>query len=257
MGFVKTKEEIAAIQRVLKQPRFVGAEMLTLDFLTKPETVKAILPPGLGPVAEPLVTAMVGRWRSNCVADFTGGAIYVMARHKTIEAPYVLSMFMDQDSAIIFGRDLFGEPKKQAKTTLQRRGPFMHGFVERHGVRLIEIKATLEKDLGPAKATGANFNIKATPAADGSGCEDDPVLTLAEFDNALNTRREGMGTLKLGSTVHDPLADLPIVKVLRANYIEGELISRCRALARLDRVAYVPYLYGRLDDWSKLDTENV
>jgi acetoacetate decarboxylase len=257
MGFVKTTEEIAAIERVLKRPRFVGAEMLTLDFLTAPATVAALLPPGLEPVAEPLVTAMVGRWRSNCVADFTGGALYVMARYRAIEAPYVLAMFMDQDSAIIFGRDLIGEPKKQARTTLQRRGRFMHGYVERHGVRLIEIKAELNRDLGPANVTGANFNIKATPAADGSGCEDDPELTLAEFENSLTTRREGTGTLRLGSTVHDPLGDLPIVRVLRANYIEGDLISRCRALARLDRVAYLPYLYGRLDDWSKLDTENV
>ncbi len=257
MGFVKTPQEIAAIERVMKAPRFVGAEMLMIDFLTKPETVKAILPPGLEPTKEPMITAMVGRWRSNCVADFTGGAIYVMARHKEIEAPYVLSMFMDQDSAIVFGRDLFGEPKKQAKTTLQRRGDFMHGYVERHGVRLIDIRATLTKDLGPASASGMNFNIKATPASNGDGCEDDPILTLAEFDNRLTTRREGSGILRLGSTVHDPLGDLPIVKVVRANYIEGDLLSRCRSIARLDRKAYVPYLYGRLDDWSQLDTENV
>jgi acetoacetate decarboxylase len=257
MGFVKTTQEIAAIQRVLKAPRFVGAEMLMIDFLTRPETVKEILPPGLEPTAEPMVTAMVGRWRSNCVADFTGGAIYVMARHKEIEAPYVLSMFMDQDSAIVFGRDLFGEPKKQAHTTLQRRGDFMHGYVERHGVRLIDIRATFTKDLGPATASGKNFNIKATPAANGEGCEDDPVLTLAEFDNRLSVRREGTGVLRLGSTVHDPLGDLKIVKVVRANYVEGDLFTRCRAITRLDRTAYVPYLYGRLDDWSQLDTENV
>ena len=257
MGFVKTPQEIAAIERVLKNPRFVGAEMLMVDFLTRPATVAAILPPGLEPAAEPLVTAMVGRWRSNCVADFAGGAIYVMARHKEIEAPYVLAMFMNQDSAIVFGRDLFGEPKKLATATLQRRGALMHGYVERHGARLIDIRATLDRDLGPATVKGANFNIKATPAAGGVGCEDDPVLTLAEFDNALSVRREGSAVLRLGSTVHDPLGDLEIVKVLRASYIEGDLISKCRAIARLDRQAYVPYLYGRLDDWSKLDTENI
>jgi hypothetical protein len=44
-----------------------------------------------------VVTARVGRWRSNCVADFAGGAIYVAARHKNIEAAYVLAMFMDTD----------------------------------------------------------------------------------------------------------------------------------------------------------------
>jgi Acetoacetate decarboxylase (ADC) len=71
--------------------------MLSIDFLTAPEIVRVILPPGLESAAEPLITAMVGRCRSNCVADFTGGAIYVAARHGDIGAPYVLAMFMDTD----------------------------------------------------------------------------------------------------------------------------------------------------------------
>jgi hypothetical protein len=44
-----------------------------------------------------VVTARVGRWRSNCVADFAGSAIYPAARHKNIEAAYVLAMFMNTD----------------------------------------------------------------------------------------------------------------------------------------------------------------
>jgi acetoacetate decarboxylase len=257
MGFVKTPEEIARIKRVLKQPRFVGAEMLMVDFLTRPEIVAAVLPPGLEPAGEPLVTAMVGRWRSNCVGDFTGGALYVLARHKVIEARYVLSMFMDQDQAIIFGRDLFGEPKKQATTRLQRNGKLMHGYVERHGVRLIDIQADLTEELGPAEVKGANFNIKATPACDGSGCEDDPVLTLAEFDNTLRVRRQGTGRLRLGASPHDPLSEIEIVRIKGASYIEGDLISRCRPLARLSAEAFVPYLFGRLDDFSLLNTEEI
>ena len=33
MGFVKTKEEVARIRAVLKQPRFVASEMLMVEFL--------------------------------------------------------------------------------------------------------------------------------------------------------------------------------------------------------------------------------
>jgi acetoacetate decarboxylase len=256
VGFVKTPEEIARIQAVLSRPRFVGAEMLTVDFLTRPETVEAILPPGLEPAAEPLVTAMVGRWRSNCVGDFAGGAIYVSARHEDIEAPYVLAMYMDTDHAIIFGRDLFGEPKKQASSRLRRQGDAMHGYVERLGVRLIDIRAALDHDLGPATVTGKNFNIKALPASDGIGCEDDPALTLAEFDITLRVQRRGSARLQLGSTVHDPLAELEIVELRGASYIEGDLLARCRTIARLPAADFTPYLYGRLDDWSALDSED-
>jgi acetoacetate decarboxylase len=64
MGWVKTPEEIARIQRVLAAPRFTDAERLQVDFLTTPEFVRSVLPPGLEPAAEPIVSASVGMFRS-------------------------------------------------------------------------------------------------------------------------------------------------------------------------------------------------
>jgi acetoacetate decarboxylase len=256
MGFVKTPDEVARIRAVLRQPRFVASEMLMVEYLTRPQAIAAVLPPGFEPVSEPTVTAMVGRWRSNCVGDYCGGAIYVPARYKGIEAPYVLAMYMDTDPAIMFGRDVFGEPKKRASSNLHHRGNAMHGYVERLGVRLIDIHAVLEKDLGPGEASGANFNIKATPSADGASCEDDAVVTLAEFDNVLSVRREGTAALALGSSIHDPVSELEIVKVLTASYVEGDLIARAKAIGRIPKDAFFPYLLGRMDDWSRLDTEH-
>jgi acetoacetate decarboxylase len=255
MGFVKTKEEVARIRAVLKQPRFVASEMLMVEFLTRPDIIKSVLPPGFEPVSEPLVTAMVGRWRSNCVGDYCGGAIYVPARYQGIEAPYVLAMYMDADHAIMLGRDVFGEPKKRATSNLYHRGKSMHGYVERLGVRLIDIRAVLEKDLGPGTASGANFNIKATPAADSTSCEDDAVVTLAEFDNNLTVRREGHADLKLASNPHDPVGDIEIVQLRTASYVEGDLIARARAIGRIPKDEFFPYLLGRMDDWSLLDSE--
>src|SRR5258708_32567940 len=104
MGFVRSSEEIARIQDTLSHPRFVGAEMLSVDFLTTPEFVQSVLPPGLAPAGEPRVRAIIGRWRSHCVADFDGGAIYVAARHGALERDYVLPMYLDRDQPIIFGR---------------------------------------------------------------------------------------------------------------------------------------------------------
>ena len=85
MGLVRTAEEIAAIQATLSAPRFPSAQMLSVSFLTRPEIVSRILPPPLEPADEPLVSAMVGRWRSNCVGDYDGGAIYVSATYDGIE----------------------------------------------------------------------------------------------------------------------------------------------------------------------------
>jgi acetoacetate decarboxylase len=187
------------------------------------------------------------------VGDYDGGAIYVPATYDGIEAAYVLAMYMSTDQAIVFGRDVFGEPKKQSTSGLNRAGSRMFGWIQR-GVRLIEIDADLTKDNGPVETTGANFNFKALPASDGAGLEGDAILTLAEFDLSLTTSLSGTGTVRLGGTVHDPLDEIEVGEVRQATYIEGTLAARCRSIARTPAADFLPFAYGRLDYWPALDT---
>jgi acetoacetate decarboxylase len=256
VGYVRSPEEIERIQAVLAAPRFVGAELLVVEFLTRPETVAAILPPGLRPTAKPSIAVTIGRWRSNCVGDFTGGSVRVAARHGDLEGAYVLAMYMNADHSILFGRDLFGEPKKLATTALHRQGDEMHGYVERGGVRLIDLQAKLGPDIGGMRVVSPNFNIKATPSCTGVGCEDDPLLTVAEFDSAFTCCRRGEGRVALRSTVHDPLGDLEVETVLQTSYLEGDIQASCRPLSRLPAAEYLPYLHGRLDYWPALSTDS-
>ncbi|MGE0487164.1 MAG: acetoacetate decarboxylase family protein [Gammaproteobacteria bacterium] len=255
MGFVRSPQEIARIQEALAKPRFVNAEMLMVDFLTEPAIVRHLLPPGLEPTANPRVTAMVGRWQSNCVGDFDGGAVYLEARHGDIVGDYVLAMYMDRDQPIIYGRELFGEPKRQAESRLFHNGARYNGRVTRHGATLIELDVELERDLGPGEVEGVNFNYKAIPATHGVGLEWDAALTCARFHNELKINREGRGRVALGATVHDPLDELVVVEVLRGAYVEGDLIARAETLAYIDGDAFLPYALGRTDDWSALDSE--
>mgnify|MGYP001795986048 CR=1 FL=1 len=75
---------------------------------------------------------------------------------------------MTTDLARVLGRDVFGEPKRLCTTHLNRGGDRMSGWVERHGVRLIEIAGDLPVEHGPTEGQGANFNIKATPSCSGA-----------------------------------------------------------------------------------------
>lgn len=255
MSFVMDQDQIERIQRVLSAPRFVDAEMLTVDFLTDPNWVARVLPPPLQPAALPRVTAMVGRWRSNCVGDYDGGAIYVAARLDDVDGDYVLAMWMDGDQPLIYGRDLFGEPKKLASSRLYRSGDRMSGRVERHGVVLLDLEVDLTRDLGPGRASGVNFNVKARPAANGIGLEEDAILTVAEFDNVVRVSREGTGRVRLNGTVHDPLDEIVVHEILRGAYFEGDLHARARVATRIPAEVFLPYHYGRMDDWSALNTE--
>jgi acetoacetate decarboxylase len=256
MGFVKTQDEIAQIQNALSNPRFVNGEMLTVDFLSDPAFVEEVLPPPLEPADEPLVTAMVSRWQSNCCGDFRGGAIYVAARWNGGDGAYVLAMYMDNDQPTIYGRDLFGEPKKLADTGLYRNGNQFNGWLDRRGTRLIELRCDLPTDLGPSESEAVNFNFKARPAADGNGLEEDAILTRATFKNTTRVAREGAGIVTLGGTVHDPLDEIPVESVVRGAFVECDLIGQCRAVATVPADVFLPYHHGRHDDWSVLDTEH-
>jgi acetoacetate decarboxylase len=256
MGFVKRPDEIARIEHALSHPRFVNGEMLFVDFLTDASVVEHILPPPLEPADTPRISAMIGRWQSNCVGDFYGGSIYVAARHDGTDGDYVLAMYMDNDIPTIYGRDLFGEPKKLATSALHRHGDAFHAWLERGGVRLIELHGLLGADQGPSDAEGVNFNFKARPAADGIGLQEDAILTRATFQRHATVVREGTGSVVLRGTVHDPLDELPVRSVLRSAFVECDLVASCEAVATTPADVFAPYHHGRHDDWSALDTES-
>jgi len=46
-----------------------------------------------------------------------------------------------------------------------------------------------------------------------------------------------------------------VKEVLGASYVEGDMDSHARSIARIPAAEYLPYYYGRLDDWSLLNTE--
>jgi acetoacetate decarboxylase len=252
VGFVKTAAEVARIEAALAAPRFGGAQMLSVEFLADPDFLAAILPPPLVPAEEPRMRAMVGRWASNCVGDFAGGTIYVACAHEGLEGEYNLAQYMDGDAPTIFGRDLFGEPKKIAAATLRARGASMHGTIARHGVPLIELEAELDRDNGTFHATRESYNVKSRPAADGRGLEEDAILTRAHYDITGRVSLAGQGRIALRGTVHDPLDEIPIRNVLRATYFEGDLAATVAIAARIPAATFAPFHHGRNDDWSAL-----
>jgi acetoacetate decarboxylase len=257
MGFVKTPEEIARIQAALREPRFYSAQMLSVQYRTKPQIIRRVLPPGLEAVDEPLVTVMIGRWgRSNCVHAFEGGGLYVRARHGQHVGDYCLAMPMSTDAAIIFGRELFGEPKKQATTTLERRGNRIRGKCVRYSKPILAIDATMERKENASKGGFVNFHYKFLPSADGTGLEWDPVLVMATFETEVTLQETGRAKVTLGNTIHDPLGEIEIVEITSASYVEGDIVSRCETLATIPAKQFLPFAYGKIDDWSALDNLN-
>jgi acetoacetate decarboxylase len=253
MGFVKTREEIEQIEDKLSAPRWRG-EWLAIQFLTDPATVERLLPPPLQPAPEALATATVGRWQSNCLGDFCGGVLSLAACYDGVDGSYPLVIYMDREPALVFGREVFGEPKKEASSRLFKDRGEIHGWIERHGVRLVELRASVGDDLGPDRGERFSFNYKARTEASGRGLQEDAVLTRTQFAVDIRSQRVGAGSVALAAGPHDPLDEVPVFEIRRAIYAEDESAARCRAVAVVSANDFLPYHYGRQDDWLVLDT---
>lgn len=248
MGFVRTAAEITRIEDAFASARWSG-ESLSVRFLTDPVTVDRLLPPPLTPASEPVASATIGRWQSNCLGEFAGGVLSIAASYNGIEGAYVLALYLDREPPVVFGRDVFGEPKKLARSRLMRDAGVVHGWVERHGHRLIDLRARVGEDLGPREYERCTYNYKARTATGGRGLEEDAILTRATFMVQVRTQRDGEGTIKLQAGPHDPLDELEVVSVIGALYGEDESAVSCAAVATVPSETFLPYHYGRQDDW--------
>jgi acetoacetate decarboxylase len=199
---------------------------------------------------------MVGRWESNGVGDFAGGTIYVSARHEDVVGEYQLAQFIDGDAPTIYGRDLFGEPKKIGASGLRRRGDRFRAWIDRGGARLVELEGEMDRDRGPFEAAGHSFNFKSRPAADGRGLEEDAILTRMRTEIQASVSLTGGARMALRGTVQDPLDEIPVRSLVRASYLEADLVASCEAVATTPAAVFAPYHHGRNDDWSAHDTES-
>lgn len=254
MGFVKTAEEIKTIQANLAEAHFLSAKLLSVQYLTRPDIVRHVLPPGLEPTEQPLATLLIGHWgRSNVCHAFSGACFYVQARHGEHVGDYCLAMQMSSDAAIIFGRETFGEPKKHGITQLDRDGDTLVGSVTRYGHPIIEVEAVMQATVADPPTGFTNFHYKFLPKCNGQGLEWDPILVMASF-KMFNARVEsGTATLKLAHTCLDPLGEIEIVEMVGASYAECDTTAVCSELARVNAEEFMPYAYGKVDDYAILN----
>ena len=143
LRFVKTLDEIRRIQKTFSRCHFLATRNLTVVFETTPETVRQLLPPPLEPTPDPLGSAWVGQiGNSNCVGPFLGAALYIKARYKDIIGNYCVTMPMSTSEAVVFGRELYGEPKKLAKIIFEQQDEHVWGYAERHEIRLMSLRVS-------------------------------------------------------------------------------------------------------------------
>lgn len=249
--YVKSPEEVRRLLDVYARPSFLQARSLAVAFRTDPDVVRELLPPPLDPAAAPRATVSVyDIGRSNCVGAFSGASLNVACSYRGQDGWYCVTMPMSTDTAIIFGRELYAEPKKLAECVLTERGQAVRGTVTRHGITFIEITGLFDAPLQDAgrETASRHYYFKYFPAAEGRGLAGDVELIEVTHRGIVHRATSGAGTVVFRESPHDPVIDIPVLEIESTTLSESETHTRASVVARIPAGTFLPWAFAKTDD---------
>ena len=221
-----------------------------------PDAVAQVLPPPLKPAERALVRVSISQ------VDLFGtplgaGSFAVSAQHGPHRGWYPLVMPMTTERALIGGREVFGEPKKLGEVVVERTadpaGDLVAARLTRHGVSFVEVRGRVGGELPlPEPVEKLDFYFKFLPGVDGVGFDLDPVLVHCLRLERVRRLERVDGEVLLRESPFDPVADLPVRRLLEVSIGEKTSDQRGRVVERVSPQALLPYLHQRYDDAQQL-----
>jgi acetoacetate decarboxylase len=262
MGFVKDFEQ--TMSNACATLDFYDAEMLTVFWETKPEIIARLLPPPLKPASAPIAYAFVASYpRTNFDVIYKETALFIRATFNGKEGGYCLSMPVTSDMALIYGREIFGFPKKMADILYRKNGDTIVGWTKRRGTRFMKIRAKLTGKFNdqamqdiiaahPINENGSSsitsYNFKYFPAPEGCDFDYNPRLVKQETEFRPKEMLFGEAQIIFKPSDYDPWAEVEVVKMLGALYTRGDnsMVSG-KVVAEVEPKDFAPYALLKVD----------
>ena len=244
----RPQEELAASAEGRSKLPEIWSVGLQAVYETDPELVAAVLPPPLVPADRPLVRINIAQ------VDIPGhplgaGTIAVRARHGDVEGDYAITMPMTTERSVLGGREVFGEPKKLADVRVERDGDRVVGSFTRHGITYVEVRGTVTERLEtPPPRQTLSFYYKFLPAVDGEGFDADPMLVHVTRNEHTRSLHAVDGEIVLRDSDFDPIADLPVRRVVEIRLGERNSDQRGVVAEHVKADLVLPYIHQRYDD---------
>ncbi|WP_424214423.1 acetoacetate decarboxylase family protein [Streptomyces sp. BI20] len=244
----RTEAEISAAREKSTKLPDIWSTGVVAVWETDPAVVAAVLPPPLKPAERPLVRANIS------AVDLPGyplgaGSVAVAARHGGVEGWYPLVMPMSHERALIGGREVFGEPKKLGEVTVDREGLVVRAALARHGIAFVEVRGAVSEALPlPETTVKTDFYFKFLPAVDGRGFDADPVLVHVTREEKVRRLERITGDVVLRESMYDPVADLPVRRLVEITIGEKTTDQKGRVAERVSAQALLPFIHQRYDD---------
>jgi acetoacetate decarboxylase len=268
MLYALSPSELARLQSASKQAEFAGAEVVIAIYRTDPGAVARILPPPLKPTRESTAAAFIARYpQTNFGSVYNEGALFVQARLGAEVGWYCLAMPVDDDTAMIGGREQFGFPKKLAdRITLEASGSQVVGRVERKGCEILRIEVEPSAALAPHDLSAfgpeavdenghyciavVSFLFKHFPSPDYTRFDYLPrIVRQVTLFRPRSDVRKGTGRVVVTSSPCDPLGEVPVESLVACFHgtwdntmLPGKVVGRAWNVGR-----FLPHAFFKTD----------
>jgi len=253
LRYVKTLEQVKKDAET--NPEFLDSSVRSIRIVyeTDPALVAAVVPKPLEAGERPEVCVTFSHVAMHINPEFTfeiGSAIFgVKVTYDGVEGIYLLTMPMTTEQAVVPGRETYGEPKKIAEIDFQQEGDQVSSTVTRMGIPYLEARGTLAESLGPREFSEYAYCFKALPSCEqGKGFDGDPILVRLEWKHHQKKVVRVDGELELRESPFDPVADLPVRRLVWLVYEAATTESNGRVLRTIPGDWLLPFLHQRYDD---------
>lgn len=182
------------------------ARFVLVDVPVNPQEAKKILPWGMRLSMPPKATLFVVNYtKTSFTVPYKEAAVLVHVRTPLGKGLHCPWMVVNDDTALIYGRELLGYPKKLADIVYEEKGNHVHARVTRRGVTIMSIEGVRgPEQIHPPPV----FNHKTFNAGGlGQFFAVQPIWMLRPQEN-IHSSHSAQVSLTLAESEYDPIAGL-------------------------------------------------
>jgi len=245
------RSELAVASR--SEPRRHAIRSMRCVFETDAEAAQAVVPRPLEAGLDSEISVTFARVAVEISPEVTieirSACISVRVEYDDKAGWYLLAMPMTSEQAVTRARERFGAPAKLAEVRFDARGESISARVERMGTEFLGLEGLPVEDLPPRTETEYGYCFKAFPSCEpGKGFDQDPQLVRLEWRHEIERVQRLEGSLELKESPFDPIADLPIRRIVAVEAAEGTLQTSGRVLRPVPGDWLLPFMHQRYDD---------
>jgi acetoacetate decarboxylase len=189
------------------------AHYLVAEMDIDPAAAKAWVPSPLR-LASPATATLFTAWFPSTTfgSVYSEAGLFLHVTHCGRPAVFSPWMIVDDDVALITGRELLGYPKKMGEIDFRLDGGAVSGVARRRGAELVRMTGTVHEELpgAPPVLARPHRNVRAS-----MGLAVPKVIAFTPREEAISVRRVDL-TVTVGGSERDPLADLGFGRVRAA-----------------------------------------